>query len=226
MNTLPAIWAVVPVKAFHLAKQRLATAYPPVLRGELARLMLADVLAALRATAGIAGIAVVTRDPEAATLAHAQGAEIFAEAADGDLNAAVLGAARRLAREGCGGMLALPGDIPGISPREIQALLAQHRRPRGLTLVPSHDRRGTNALLLSPPDAMPPAFGTDSFARHFLAGRAAGLEPAVLPLPGIGLDIDHPRDVATFLRTPSATRTWRYLLTTGRVTPRAPENVT
>lgn len=225
MSAPPEIWAVVPVKPFHLAKQRLADAWPPALRGELARLMLADVLATLRQAAGIAGVVVVTRDPDAAELARAHGAEIFAEAAGG-LNAAVRSAAYRLAREGRGGMLALPGDIPGITVQEIQTLLAQHRRPYGLTLVPSHDRRGTNALLLTPPDALAPAFGEDSFARHFLAGRAAGLEPAVLPLPGIGLDLDHPHDVATFARTPSATRTWRYLMAAGLTKVREPASLT
>lgn len=227
MSAQPEIWAVVPVKPFHLAKQRLADAWPPALRGELARLMLADVLAALRQAAGIAGIAVVTRDPDAAELARAHDAEIFAEDAGGagGLNAAVRGAAHRLAREGRGGMLALPGDIPGITVQEIQTLLAQHRRSCGLSLVPAHDRRGTNALLLTPPDALAPAFGEDSFARHFLAGRAAGLEPAVLSLPGIGLDLDHPRDLATFARTPSATRTWRYLQAAAPTTVREPASI-
>jgi len=212
------IWTVVPVKAFDLAKQRLAPAYPPDLRRDLARAMLEDVLDTLTGVTGIAGIAVVTLDPEAGELARACGAEVFEEEAGAGLNEAVRAAARRLAREGRGGMLVVAGDIPGITVHEVEALLALHGGRRGLTLVPAHDRRGTNALIMTPPDAMPPDFGEDSFVRHLRAGRVAGLEPVALPLQHIGLDLDHPQDVATFARTPSHTRTWRYLLSQGLVT--------
>ena len=134
-----------------------------------------------------------------------------------------MGAARRLAREGCDGMLVVAGDVPGITVAEVEALLASHRRSRGLSIVPARDRKGTNAYIATPADAIAPAFGEGSFARHLLAGRAARLEPAVLPLPGIGFDLDHPEDVALFAATPSPTRTWRCLLSRGLATPRQSE---
>jgi 2-phospho-L-lactate guanylyltransferase len=220
------IWAVVPVKAFNLAKQRLAPVYAPKLRHELARVMLEDVLDTLTHVEGLAGIAVVTADPEAAELARRHGTVVFDEAAGGGLNEAVAAAARRLAGEYRAGMLAVAGDLPRITVYEVEALLAFHGRRRGLTLVPAHDHEGTNALVMTPPDAMPPSFGVGSFARHLLGGHAAGLEPLALPLPNIGLDLDRPQDVAFFARIPSPTRTWRYLQSQGLVTPREPETVT
>ena len=44
----------------------------------------------------------------------------------------------------------------------------------------------------SPPDAVQLRFGEDSFRPHLAAAGAAGFVPAVVPLPGIALDIDGP----------------------------------
>lgn len=209
------IWAIVPVKGFHLAKQRLKQVYSPELRYELAQVMLEDVLDTLTQVADIAGVAVVTSDREAGKLARTYGAAIFDEEAGHGLNEAILSASRRLVREGRGGMLTIAGDVPGITLPEVEAVLAMHRYHAGLTLVPAHDRRGTNAMLMTPPDAMSPAFGENSFTQHFLTGSSLGLEPTVLSLPGIGLDLDYPEDITTFCQTASPTRTWRYLLSCG-----------
>ena len=66
---------------------------------------------------------------------------------------------------------------------------------------------------------VPLRFGTDSFFPHLAAAKRQGIEPTVLKLPRIALDIDTPDDLALFLATPSHTRaramleTWRLRLT-------------
>ena len=210
-------WAVVPVKALDDAKQRLAASYPPAIRRALAEAMLTDVLTAIHATADdLAGLLVVTADPEAAALAARFGAVIEAGDATGGQTAAVTSAAWRLAREGCVAMLALPGDIPGITAKEIRAMLGAHRGGRDYVIVPAHDRRGSNAILVSPPDAVPFAFGNDSFLPHLAAAQGAGYDPVILALPGIGLDCDHPEDLAQFALRPTDTHTARLLADLGR----------
>jgi 2-phospho-L-lactate/phosphoenolpyruvate guanylyltransferase len=98
-------------------------------------------------------------------------------------------------------MLALPGDIPCVSAAELRQLcLAARRPPPAFTIVPAHDRRGSNAILLAPPDAVPLAFGDDSFIPHLDAARRHGIEPVIVTLPGIALDIDRPEDVNALLR--------------------------
>src|SRR5918992_1319244 len=67
--------------------------------------------------------------------------------------------------------LLVPGDCPALDPDELDALL------RGfggadVVIVPDRHGSGTNALLLTPPTVIAPAFGPGSFARH--AARAAG----------------------------------------------------
>jgi len=66
-----------------------------------------------------------------------------------------------------------------------------------VAVVPDHHGTGTNALLLSPADAIGPAFGPGSCARHTERGRNAGFEVALERLDSLALDIDTPEDLAT-----------------------------
>jgi 2-phospho-L-lactate/phosphoenolpyruvate guanylyltransferase len=201
------VWAVVPVKEGDRAKERLAPLLPPAIRQALVLAMLEDVLSAVVAARGLAGIVVVTVDSAACRLVHRYGARILEDGARDGHTGAVAAAARRLAAEGCGGMLALPGDIPLVTTDEIEQIIAAHHPAPAFTIVPSHDEGGSNAILVSPPDAVPLRFGEDSFFPHLRAAAAHGVAPTVLRLPGIALDIDHPADLDRFLRQPSATRT-------------------
>ncbi|MGH7061389.1 MAG: 2-phospho-L-lactate guanylyltransferase [Stellaceae bacterium] len=212
------LWAVVPVKERDRAKERLAPALPPPLRQALAAAMLEDVLTALAAAPGLAGLILVTVDPAAHILARHYGARVVETGAREGHSGAVAAAAQLLAAEGAAGMLTLPGDIPLVTADEIEALLAAHRPAPSFTIAPSHDEQGSNAVLLSPPDAVPLRFGPDSFFPHLRAAEAQGIRPSVLHLPGIGLDIDNPEDLALFARRPSATRT-RALLTENAMLP-------
>jgi len=199
-------WAVVPVKETDEAKQRLAAVLPPALRRAFALAMLEDVLAVLAATPGLAGRVLVTVDPDAVRLGARYDARAIADAARAGHSGAVAEAARRLAAEGRGGMLTLPGDIPLVSPDEIARLLAAHRAAPAFTIAPAHDERGSNAVLVSPPDAVPLRFGDDSFFPHLAAAERRGIRPTVLHLPGIAFDIDNPADLAHFAQLGSPTR--------------------
>jgi 2-phospho-L-lactate/phosphoenolpyruvate guanylyltransferase len=194
------IWAVVPVKEFEGAKQRLSSALTADERRTLAAIMLEDVLSALSSVPQLAGIAVVTVDPDASTLARRHGARILSEDARAGHTGAVTAAAQLLAREGQAGMMTMPGDIPRLSAAEVSATLAVHRTAPAFTIVPAHDDLGSNTILCSPPDAVPLRFGDDSFFPHLDAARGCGIEPVIVRQPGIGMDIDHPADLATFLK--------------------------
>ena len=206
MSRAQGIWAVVPVKETAAAKQRLAPVLPAYLRQALALAMLEDVLAALAEVPGLDGRLLVTTDPAALHLAARYDCACMAEDADDGHTGAITAAAQRLAREGRGSMLTLPGDIPLVTSAEIGRVIAAHRRAPSFTIVPSHDERGSNAILMSPPDAVKLRFGEDSFFPHLAAAEARGIAPTVLHLPGIALDIDNPADLAHFARLRSETR--------------------
>jgi len=205
------VWAVVPIKATSDAKQRLGNAVAPALRPRLALAMAEDVLAALAASPALAGIFVVTIDEAASALAGRYGAHVLTDGARDGQTGAVAAAALWLAREGKGAMLTIPGDVPLITPDEIAQIVAAHNRVPDFVIVPAHDERGSNAILCAPPDAVPLKFGDDSFLPHLEAARQTGLEPKILRLPGLGLDVDNPADLDAFMKTPSKTHTRAFL---------------
>lgn len=214
----------MPVKDLQHAKQRLAGVLGPAERHALFRAMLEDVLSALAASAGLAGVLMVTRDAEARRLAERYGARVLLEAANRGHTAASTLGARTLAREGAAGMLQLPADIPLVTPDDVAALLRAHRIAPAVTLAPSRDRLGSNAVACSPPDLLPLRFGDDSFVPHLRRARALGIEPRTVERPGLALDVDTPDDLTAFLAAPSDTRAYVYLVQSGlarRVAARA-----
>ena len=205
------VHAVVPVKDLGNAKQRLAGVLGQPERTALFRAMLEDVLEALAGAASIARIVLVTRDAQAMALARRYDAECLVEPDNRGHTAAVELAAGALAARGAEALLQVPGDIPRVTSGEIEAVIAAHAPAPAVTIAPSRDHRGSNAVLCSPPDAFPFRFGDDSFHPHLAAARAMGIEPTVVERAGIGLDIDTPDDLEAFLASPSDTRAYRLL---------------
>lgn len=98
--------------------------------------------------------------------------------------------------------LILPGDMPLVRAADIEEVLAQVPRDAAAPfalLVPSHDRMGTNALLLAPPDIIKLRFGYDSFTFHMNQVTAQGLPIRFVENEHIALDIDEPADLERFL---------------------------
>ena len=201
MNTMIA----VPVKDLVNAKQRLVPLLAPAERGELARAMLEDVLDALD-QARVGDVLVVTRDPAVEVLAKHHGAATLAEESNRGHTEAVAHAQRAAVARGARRFLTIPGDVPCTTPDELTALATALPLGPGVAFVPSLSGFGTNAVFLEPPDGLPLKFGEPSFENHLGAARAAGLQPLVLRLPGIGLDIDAPDDLALLLERGPNTR--------------------
>ena len=177
--------------------------------------MLEDVLSALAASAGLAGILLVTPDREARRLARRYGARVLVEDENRGHTAASSLGARTLAQEGVPGMVQLPADIPLVTPQDIAALLHVHGEAPAVTLAPSRDEHGSNAVVCSPPDLLPLRFGDDSFFPHLQRARALGVEPQIVRRPGLALDVDTPADLAAFVAAPSAALAYAYLAESG-----------
>jgi 2-phospho-L-lactate guanylyltransferase len=191
--------AVLPVKRFDAAKQRLAAGVDETRRRELAAAMVADVLDAIGEARSIERLIVVTGDPIAQELAAKAGAEVVADPEDaGHVQAAQAGIARAEA-EGAERVALLAGDCPLLDPRELDRLLTGVPGSY-VGIVPDRHGSGTNALLLSPPSAIVPSFGEGSRARHVEAARQAGIPFGIEELPSIELDLDTPADVIALQR--------------------------
>jgi len=187
--------AVLPVKSFARAKQRLGEAVGGEDRRQLAAAMVGDVLDALTAVRQIDAVVVVTAEPLAVQAAERAGATIVEDPEEiGQSAAAERGIDAALAR-GADRALLVPGDCPAVDPEEVARLLARTPGDPSVVIVPDRHGSGTNALLLTPPGALTPSFGEGSFARHAALARAAGATVKVCELPSLGLDIDTPDDL-------------------------------
>jgi 2-phospho-L-lactate guanylyltransferase len=193
--------AILPVKRFARAKQRLGASVADPLRLELARAMVADVLLALAQTDAIERTIVVTREDSVAIAARQQGAIVLDDAAEAGQSAAASLGVRRALADGFERVLCVPGDCPALDPAELEALLgadpagASSAGARAVVIVPDRHGTGTNGLLLTPPDAIEPSFGPDSCERHVALALAAGVAPRVQRPQSLLLDIDTGADL-------------------------------
>lgn len=174
----------MPVKAFRVAKLRLAAALPPGQRRALARSMAGAVL---RAAAPLP-VAVVCDDDEVARWAAAHGAEVVWAPGRG-LDGAVSDGVQALAAAGAARVIVAHADLP------LATDLSWVARFPGVTLVPDHRDDGTNVACVPAVAGFPFAYGPGSFARHAAAALRLDLPLRVVREPRLGLDVDVPADL-------------------------------
>jgi len=185
--------AILPVKSFADAKQRLAESLGAGSRRALAQAMFTDVLGSLRRVSELDGIVVVTSDRAAEAAARADRLIVLADTAQaGQSEAALIGIRHALAN-GYERVLLVPCDTPLVEPGDLAGLIAAED---GVAIVPDRHGTGTNALVLEPPDAIEPSFGPDSFARHVAAAEAARVPHRVERIAALALDVDTSADLA------------------------------
>ena len=196
------VTALLPVKGFRNAKQRLSPLLGSPEREVLAEAMFRDVLKQALRTRGLAETCVVTDDDKVSVIALALGAQVIREPAENGETGAVDFARSQLKGEGREAVLIIPGDMPLARAEDIEQVLSpmtdRATAPFAL-LVPSRDRMGTNALLLAPPDVIKLRFGLDSFSYHISQVAARGLPIRFIENERIALDIDEPKDLERFL---------------------------
>jgi 2-phospho-L-lactate guanylyltransferase len=180
----PSTVVLVPVKAFHQAKGRLAPAVAPLERAALARAMATTVVAA----AAPLPVAVVCDDPEVADWAQAVGAEVLWRPGQG-LNAAVTDGVAALREQGHRRVVVAHADLP------LAAGLAWVGAFAGVTIVPDRRDDGTNVIAVPTDVPFTFAYGAGSFRRHAAEARRAGLALRVVRHPALGWDVDLPSDL-------------------------------
>jgi 2-phospho-L-lactate/phosphoenolpyruvate guanylyltransferase len=189
--------AILPVKSFGAAKQRLSAKLGVGSRQALAQSMFSDVLSSLRHVRGIESMAVVTADRVAESAAFGERVQVLWDTEEsGQSQAAVIGLRYAMA-SGFDRALLVPGDTPLLDAAEIDELLVRSQdQDLSVVIAPDRHGTGTNALLLAPPDAMEPSFGPGSLERHRANAEAAGSRYAVAKVPSLLLDVDTPEDLS------------------------------
>ena len=196
-------WALVPIRGLETAKTRLGEDLDPEERVELVTRLLRQTLIATRDARLVEGTIVVTMDPAAAGIAKELRAVGLVERAPG-LNEAIEAARSVAIARGATAILVLPADLPSVAAESVDDLLARAGRAATavadeasaavVALVPDRHGQGTNALVVSPPDAIAPAFGGRSRETHERTAVAAGARYVELEGP-LSLDLDTPADL-------------------------------
>jgi 2-phospho-L-lactate/phosphoenolpyruvate guanylyltransferase len=196
--------AILPVKSFAQAKQRLSFGLPEQDRRALVEAMFADALVALGRVGALERVLVVSGDRVAQRIAAGYGVSVVEDDERGHNTAAMRGISIAL-EDGIERALLVPGDCPLLSAGDINTLLAHETPERSALIVPDRHGTGTNALLLSPPDVLAPSFGPDSRRRHLANAEAGGVQAEVVELDSLALDIDTPDDLEALQRQLAST---------------------
>ncbi len=184
----------------------------PVEREQLTVAMLKDVLFVLRRSRQVGSVTVVSADKSARSISRRFGADFLWEGKRRGLNKGLKLAISNSERRGASSVLVIHADLPLLKPREVDEFLEQSQG-YSVSLTPSKDGAGTNALLMRPPRVIRPVFGRDSFRRHLSLAMKRNARSRVLRFRGISFDVDKPRDLVDLMRRPLRNETGRFLRT-------------
>ncbi len=189
--------AVLPVKRFASAKTRLAEDLSAGTRRAIVEAMVTDVLIALRRCTEVDQVLVVTRDVTVEALAHGYDAHTVGDPEERSHSEAAMLGVREAVTRGARRVVLVPGDTPALDPKQLDALLqrAAGGPEPAVVVVPDRHGDGTNALVLTPPGAISPSFGTGSRRRHVGAAEESGVQVSVDEVPSLGLDVDTADDL-------------------------------
>ncbi len=189
------IWAIVPVKPLRRGKSRLSGVLSLEARTALNHYLLSNTLDILSSISQIEYSLVVSRDPEALTIAREYGARTVQEQGSPQLNVALTRATMVAVSHSVRGVLVVPADLPLLTVDDIHAVVKHSEDPPVVVITPDRHYRGTNLLLISPPGLIRYEYGPDSFQKHCLAAKAAGARLEICERSSVALDIDVPEDL-------------------------------
>jgi len=194
-----AVFVVIPVKRLDNAKSRLSPLLTDDERKQFCLKMLEDVLKTVKSTKSINQTVVVSNDLGVFHVAKNFNAAYLREKKTG-LNEAVSEAIGWCIERGATSVLVLPADIPLVTPVNLNRMLAL-REKASMVISPSRIGKGTNALLLTPPDACPTFYGPCSFQRHLEEASRRRISFRRFRSQRIALDIDTVEDLTDFILT-------------------------
>jgi 2-phospho-L-lactate guanylyltransferase len=192
---------VVPVKDLQGTKSRLAPILDPGARAGLTLYMMGRVVAAIKEV-GVEDVCVVSPDRIVLGEAQRRGVTPLLQASRG-LNPALEEGRRRAIELGASTLLVFPADLPLLDAEDVRAVL-EASEGTSVVISPDGARSGTNALLTRPPDALPFAFGPDSFEAHLQAARGRGLDVKVCERSHLAFDLDTAEDLAHLKKSGAA----------------------
>jgi 2-phospho-L-lactate/phosphoenolpyruvate guanylyltransferase len=189
------LWAIIPVKPLRRGKSRLSGVLSLEARTALNHYLLSNTLEILASVPEIEYSLVVSRDPEALTVAREYGARTVQEQGSPQLNTALTRATMVALSHSVQGILIIPADLPLLTRDDIHEVVSRGVNPPVVVITPDRHHQGTNALLISPPGLIQYEYGPGSFQRHCSQAKKAGARLEVCERGSVALDIDFPEDL-------------------------------
>lgn len=214
------VYAILPLKDFVNAKQRLAGVLAPHERRGFFQAMVEDVLDVLSQHELIEQVVILSDDPSAALLAERYQVQHWSEKSlnAAGLNGVITAAAKKLTEQGVSDLMIVHGDLPLISHQEIQQLVEAHQlsvQP-AVTISPDTAMQGTNCMLCSPPAVINFYYGENSLLKHSEESKRCNITANVVPQPGLSCDMDNPADIEVLLASEQTLKhSFRYLIDNG-----------
>jgi 2-phospho-L-lactate guanylyltransferase len=203
------VHAIVPLKSMKNSKTRLSGLASKD-RRKLTMAMFCNVLDALTKSRMVSDVTVVSGERSVSGVAQRHGARFLSEGSRHDLNSALKLAIGKLDGNDGGTAMIIHADLPRLTTKDVNELVSRSKHIQ-IAIAPCKNGTGTNALLLRPPNAIPPAFGKGSFRRHLSLAKKTGYLWKVLRISGIQFDIDDPQDLREFTSHDPLGKTFRYL---------------
>jgi 2-phospho-L-lactate guanylyltransferase len=188
------VWVLLPLKGFENAKQRLSAVLSQAQRRQLFAAMVEDLIEQLMLVESLAGVAIVSNEPQAKLLSEQWGAKFIPEPSSvKGLNAAVEWGLGQLSND-ASHVLVLHGDLPLATKAEISAVVEQ--ADNSITLVPDWQDNGTNGLLTPVPSAINVVYGVGSFNLHSELVTQAAMNVKTHKPSRLAFDVDTAQDLA------------------------------
>jgi len=191
------VFIIIPVKRLDNAKSRLSSILTDDERKQFCLKMLEDVLGTVKSTKHPHETVVVSKDPTVSKVAKNFDAAYLKEKKTG-LNQAVSEAVDWCVERGATSVLILPADIPLVTPKDLDRIFMSGEKA-SMVISPSRNGKGTNALLLTPPNVGPTSYGLHSFQRHIKEAKKLKISCRRYRSPGLALDIDTIEDLTYFV---------------------------
>ena len=197
--------ALVPVRSPGAGKTRLAAGLSRTERAALSSAMLADVVAALRASP-VDRVVVAASGPSAASAATALGCDVTRDPPSArGLNGALRAASSRLGT--VGSLLVVMADLPRLRPADVAQVLEVDAQ----VVVAATEDGGTGGLLRQPPGVIRTAYGEQSAVRHIRLAHRARVTATTVHVGGFAHDVDTIEDLKALDHGPLGPTTSAFL---------------
>jgi 2-phospho-L-lactate guanylyltransferase len=205
------IFTIIPVKMLSKSKSRLSDVLSLDERQMLTLSMFEDVLRSVTNSQVIDKVVVISPDQAVSKIAKSYDVDVITEKTSRGMNPAVREAIEYSSRKGAQKVLVIPADIPLVAPRDLEEIVSLGKDV-SVVISPSKSEKGTNALLLSPPDIIPTSYGQNSFKLHIDAAVKRGIPVEIYRSKRVALDIDRPEDLIDFINLKPATLSYKSLM--------------